>query len=134
LLPSRNSTCIAKARGVADALNGRRRQHQRPRLQERADLLVQSDHQRAQILAGAARVPVLQDDIGDAGIGEAGAVVECGDAGDGDDLGDARRLADDLADFVEHLLGAVERGAIGQLHGGDQVALVLDRQETGRHP
>ena len=35
---------------------------------------------------------------------------------------------------VEHLLGSLERGAVGQLHGGDQIALVLDRQEAGRHP
>ena len=47
-----------------------------------------------QILAFAALVPVLEDDVGDAGVGEAGAVVERGEAGDGDDLLDARlRLA-----------------------------------------
>ena len=25
-------------------------------------------------------------------------------------------------------------GAVGQLHGDQQIALVLDRQEAGRHP
>ena len=42
-------------------------------------------------------------------------------------------LLRDLGDLVERLLGALERGAVGQLHGGDQIALVLDRQEAGRH-
>ncbi len=45
-----------------------------------------------QILALAALVPVLEDDVGDAGVREAGAVVERGEAGDGDDLVDAGLL------------------------------------------
>ena len=44
--------------------------------------LVQADEQRAQILALAALAPVLEDDVGDAGIGERGVVVERRDAGD----------------------------------------------------
>ena len=124
-----------EAGGVADALNRRRRQHQRARLHDGRDLVVQAVHQRAQILAGSfARIPILQDDVGDAGIGKARAAVERGDAGDGDHLGDARRVLDDIGGPVEHLLGPLQRGAIRQLNGGDQIALVLDRQEAGRHP
>ena len=122
-----------KSGGIADALDRRRWQHQRPRLLNDGKLVVQSVDQRAQILAGAARIPVFQDDIADAGIGEARAVVECRDAGNGDDLRNARGLACNLGYLVEHLLGAVERGTVGQLHRRDQIALVFDRQETGGH-
>ena len=123
-----------KAGGVADALDRRRRYHQDPRLRDGRHLLVQSGEQRPQILARAPLAPLLQDQIGDAGIGEARTVVERRYAGDADHLLDARRLAGDLADPVEHALGAIERRAIGQLRGHQQIALVLDRNEAGRHP
>ena len=38
----------------------------------------------------------------------------------------------DLGDLRERLLGAFKRGTVGQLDGNQKVALVLDRQETGR--
>ena len=38
----------------------------------------------------------------------------------------------DPVDLLQRRLGAAERGAVGQLHGGEQIALVLDRQEAGR--
>ena len=123
-----------KAGGVADALDRRRRDHQDPRLLDDGQLLVQSDEQRPQILALAARAPLFQDQIGDAGIGEAGRIVERGDAGNGDDLIDARGLAGYLADLGQHTLGTLKRRAIGQLHGDQQIALILDRNEAGRHP
>ncbi|MGY3407490.1 hypothetical protein ACVWZV_003603 [Bradyrhizobium sp. GM5.1] len=47
---------------------------------------------------------------------------------------DSGRVLDQLARSVEHLLGPFQRGTVRQLHGGDQVALVLDRQEAGRYP
>ncbi len=40
---------------------------------------------------------------------------------------------DNLADAVDDLVGALQRGGIGQLHGDDQVALVLRRDEAGGH-
>ena len=123
-----------KAGGVADALDRRRRDHEDPCLLDHGQLLVQSDEQRPQILALAARAPLFQDQVGDARIGEAGGIVERGDAGNGDDLIDARRLAGDFADPGQHALGTVERRAIRQLHGDQQIALVLDRNEAGRHP
>ena len=54
--------------------------------------------------------------------------------GDGHDLLDARRLAGDLLDLIHHALGTVERSTIGQLHRREQITLILDRDETGRHP
>jgi hypothetical protein len=82
-------------------------------------------------LRAAALAPGLQNDVGDAGVGERRAVVERGDAGDGDDLADPGGLARNLADLVEHLLRSFERSAVGLLHARQQVALVLDRQEAG---
>ena len=38
-----------------------------------------------------------------------------------------------LATCCSVALRAAERGAVGQLHGGEQIALVLDRQEAGGH-
>ena len=42
-------------------------------------------------------------------------------------------LLDDLLHLIHHLLRPLERCAVGQLHGGQQIALVLDRDEAGRH-
>ena len=39
----------------------------------------------------------------------------------------------DLAHPADHFLGAIERGAVGQLREADQVLLVLLRHETARH-
>ena len=41
-------------------------------------------------------------------------------------------LLDLLDDALEHLLGAVERGAVGQLHVDEERALVFRRQEGRR--
>ncbi len=122
-----------KAGGIADALDRRRRNHQDPRLLDRPHLLVQPDDQRPQILAGPARAPVLQNEIGNAGIGKARTGVERRDAGDRDHLFDTARLAGQLADLTQHALGTVERGTVGQLHGREQIALVLDRDKAGGH-
>ena len=35
--------------------------------------------------------------------------------------------------MLRNLLGPLERCAVGQLHGDQQIALVLDRDEAGRH-
>jgi hypothetical protein len=42
-------------------------------------------------------------------------------------------LERDLAHAADHVLGAVERGAVGQLREADQVLLVLARHEAARH-
>ena len=42
-------------------------------------------------------------------------------------------LQGDLAHAADHVLGAVERGAVGQLREADQVLLVLRRHEAARH-
>jgi len=48
-------------------------------------------------------------------------------------IGDAFRLLDDLLDLAHHLLGAAERGRVGQLRVDQQVALVLIGNEPARH-
>ena len=42
-------------------------------------------------------------------------------------------LQRDVAHAADHVLGAVERGAVGQLREADQVLLVLRRHEAARH-
>ena len=98
---------------VADALDRRRRHDKDIGFGDGAERRVQTREQRPQVLAFAALAPILQDDVGHAGARQRRAVVERRDAGDGDHLRDARRLAADIADLVEHLLGALERGAVG---------------------
>ena len=39
----------------------------------------------------------------------------------------------DVAHLADHLFGAVERGAVGQLREADQILLVLARHEAARH-
>jgi hypothetical protein len=123
-----------KAGGVADALDRRRRDTRIARLLDHDSLSFRPYEQRAQILARAARAPLLQDQIGDAGIGEAGRlssaempamVITCSTPG---------VLAAISLTWSSTLLGPLERRAVGQLHGGQQIALVLDRHEAGRHP
>ena len=46
---------------------------------------------------------------------------------------DARLLQRDVAHAADHLLGAVERGAVGQLREADQVLLVLAGHEAAGH-
>ena len=99
------------------------------RLHALGETLVEAE----QVLALAALGPILEDDVGDAGVGEAGAVVERREPADGDHLVDAGLRAHALGDVVEGARRALERGAFGQLHGDQEVALVLDRQEGGRH-
>ena len=53
--------------------------------------------------------------------------------GNGDGVLDARLLQRDVAHAADHLLGAVERGAVGQLREADQVLLVLRRHEAAGH-
>ncbi len=122
-----------KARGVADALDRRRRDHQHARFGNHRQPLVQPLEQRQQVFAGAALAPLGQHQVGDAGIRQARTAVERRDAGNRHDLVDARHLACDLLDLVQHLLGPLQRGAVRQLHRRQQIALVLDRDEAGRH-
>ena len=78
--------------------------------------LVEAKKKRTQILACAALAPIVEDDVGNAAIGQWRAVVEGRYAGDGDDLAYSRSFPRNLRDPVEHLLRALERSAIGQLH------------------
>ena len=48
------------------------------------------------------------------------------------ELEHARVLQRDVRHLPDHRIGAIERGAVGQLGEGDQVLLVLRRHESGR--
>ena len=45
----------------------------------------------------------------------------------------ARHLEGRVDHLLEHMLGALERRGVGQLHGHHHIALVLDWQEIGGH-
>ena len=74
----------------------------------------------------------LERDEHDAGVGAVGEAVD-GQAGERHRVLDARLLQRDVAHPPDHRLGAIERGAIGQLREADQILLVLRRHEAGRH-
>ena len=74
----------------------------------------------------------LERDEDDAGAGAVGEAVD-GEAGEGDGGLDAGILQRDVAHLADDGLGAVERGAVGQLREADEVLLVLRRHEAGRH-
>ena len=69
-----------------------------------------------------------EDGAGVRRVGEGGAV----EAGERHGMRDARRLEDDLGRLADHRVGARQRGAGRQLDDGDQIALVLLRDEAGR--
>ena len=77
-----------EAAGIADALDRRRRQTRDRAPSTRIERARSAGETARANLAALA--PVLEHDIGDAGIGEHGTVVERRNAGDGDDVIDAR--------------------------------------------
>jgi hypothetical protein len=83
-------------------------------------------------------VPIIEDDIIDAGIGKCRAIVEDGNCGNRDHLFHARRREGDLGCLVQRVDRASERRAVGQLHGDHRVALVLigneGRRQAGNPP
>src|SRR6185295_17896861 len=118
---------------VTDALDGRRRNDQRGAVVDVFDTRRQALVEAEQVLAFFALIPILEDHVGDAGVGQTGAVVEGGEAGDGDDLFDAWLGLHARGDVVERARGALQRGALGELHDDEEVALVLDEQKAGRY-
>src|SRR5262252_1540325 len=96
--------CIAQfdlhrdAGRIADPLDRRRRQDQDASLLDLVERLVEAKKKRTQILAFAALAPIVEDDVGNAAIGERGAVVEGRYAGDGDDLAYSQGFPRNLRD------------------------------------
>jgi len=121
-----------EAGGIADPLDRRRDEDEADAFLQLGQLVGQLRVEAAQVLAAAALAPVLQDHVGGASVGERGVVVEHRDAADRDRVLDAGRAARDGRDPIHDPLGALERSALGQLDTGDDVALVLDRDEAGR--
>ena len=76
----------AEAAGVADALNGRGGEHRHRGILDRRQGRCQVLVERAQVLALASLAPILEDHIGDAGVGQARAVVKRRDPGDVDEI------------------------------------------------
>ena len=123
-----------EAAGRADALHRRRREHHDEGFLDAGELLVQLLRDRA-----GAQVRALA--LVEVGFSDTNTMPELellvkpliDRPGNCDGVLDARLLGDDVAHLADHLLGAVERGAVGQLREADQVLLVLRRHEAARH-
>ena len=74
----------------------------------------------------------LERDEHDARVRAVGEAVDR-QARKGDRVFDAGLLQRDLAHAADHVFGAVQRGAVGQLREADQVLLVLRRHEAAGH-
>ncbi len=124
-----------EAAHIADALDRGRQHREREGLGDRLQGAVDLPLDRFLILALflEPRVPILHHDEGDAGVGEARAIVENRDAADGHDMFDARHRLDKFLDLVQHRVRAFLRGAVRQLRDDDHVTLIFGRQESGRH-
>ena len=130
--PSRNCTCMVKPPALPMPWIGGGGSTLILRFQDLVELAVELGEERQQLLVLAARTPIFQDDVQDTAAGQRSVVVERGDARDREHRVDAGDLARDRGSSIERSIGALERGTIGQLHGRKQIALILDRQKSGR--
>ena len=82
--------------------------------------------------AAVALVEGLQDRKGNGIIRRIGLL--CGvETGQSDHVGNTIRAERDVHHPLQHGIGALQRGTLGQLHAGDQIELVLGRNEATRH-
>ena len=93
-----------EAADVADALDWRRGEREGESLRHALQPAVEALEDRADVLPWLfeTRVPILQDDEGDAGVGEARQIVENGYAADGDHVLDPGNLAGHALDLLQH--------------------------------
>ncbi len=117
----------------AEALHRRRREHGDERILDGAVLLVQLAGDGATRQVGRlALVERLERDEHDAGARAVGEAVDR-QAREGHGAFHAGVLQGDVRHAADHVLGAVQRGAVGQLREAHQVLLVLHRHEAARH-
>jgi hypothetical protein len=120
-----------KTAGGADAGEGGHGESEGDGVLEAHQLAVELADEGGLVEAGiGALLPGLEGDDEEAGI-RAGGPVDEPVAGDGEEVVDARGGLDEGVDLVEDGLGALERGAVGELDIDDAVALVLLRHEAG---
>ncbi len=114
------------------ALHGRRREDRQEGFLNDAELTVElsGDGARGQALVPAL-AEVLQCDEDDAAVGAVGETVDR-QPREGHGVFHARMLAGDFRHALDHVLGAVQGSGVRQLGEGDQVLLVLLRNEAGR--
>jgi hypothetical protein len=112
---------------------GRRREHRDKRFLDAAELGVQLAGDGAGAQVGAlALVERLERGEHDARIGAVGEAVDR-QAREGNRVLDAGLLHGDVADAADHVFGAVQRRAVGQLGETDQVLLVLAGHKAAGH-
>ena len=123
-----------EAGGVADALDRRRRQHQDARLLDRPDACRSGRTNSDSRSWSFARAPSPSGSCRRRRRWRAGAVVERGDAGDGDDLSTPGVLLAISLTWSSTFWVRSSEAPSGSCTVAMQIALVLDRQEAGRHP
>ncbi|KWT85151.1 hypothetical protein APY03_3954 [Variovorax sp. WDL1] len=122
-----------EATGGAQALHGRRREHDDEGVLDLGELRVELLGDSAPALVGPlALIERLEHCKGDAGVRAVGEAVDR-QAREGQRPFDVRVLRHDVAHAADHLVRAVQRGAVGQLGKADQVLLVLARHEAVGH-
>src|SRR5204863_9949749 len=120
-----------EAAGGADAADRRRIEGKRHAVAQAGALL--HDVARDQLGSiSAALVPFLERHEHGGGVALVAAADEV-DADDADGVLHAAVRGDDLHHVVGHLAGALKRRAVGQLPGGEDVALVLGGHEAARN-
>ena len=118
------------ARAVAEAEDRRRDQHEGKAFLDAGDLGL--DVVGDLLGAAVALVERLQDRKGNGIIRRIGLLCRV-ETGQPDHVGDTVCAERDVLHPLQHGIGALDRGTLGQLHAGDQVELVLGRDEATRH-
>ena len=118
------------ARALAKTEDRRRVQHEGKAFLDLGDLGL--DIGGNLLGAAVALVEGLQDRKGNGIIRRIGLL--CGvETGQSDHVGNTIRAERDVHHPLQHGIGALQRGTLGQLHAGDQIELVLGRNEATRH-
>ena len=122
-----------EATGGAQARHGWRREHGDERFLDAAKRLVQlHGHGTATLVSAGALGKRLERDEHDARVGAVGEAIDR-QARKGDGVFHIGVGLDDFAHAADHVFGAIQRGAIGQLGKAHQVLLVLRRHKAARH-
>ena len=118
---------------LSDARNRRRQDGDRERfLDAEQPFLDFADYRCGVLVLPGPFLERCEDDEDGAGV-RGGTEGSAGEAGDADGVGDPRNGAGRLGRSLHHRVGALERGALGQLDRDDRVALVRLRDEAARH-
>ena len=109
----------------------RNREHKRV-LDPRKTLVQRPRNGRAAQVPRSALLKRLEAEKDDARVGSDAETTDA-QAGKSNRVLDTRLFQTDLRHAADHRFRAIERGSVGKLREGDEILLVLGRNETGRH-